>query len=137
MFFLFQSANIFSQENRLNENGKLSAVGIYKEEKNTESKFETKNCIKPVLNLKKVGKIASKIKFKNGKNEGMVYWYYEDGSLVGKSFYKKRKKEGEWISYKEDGTIDQKAIKKQFLKMAIQQIKNSLWKITKRILRKK
>ena len=43
--------------------------------------------------------------FKNGKREGKVVAYYDNGQLEYKGEYKNGEKEGEWVWYNKDGTL--------------------------------
>ena len=44
--------------------------------------------------------------YKNGKLEGALVRYYEDGQLSFKGNYKNGKKEGAFVSYNQDETVD-------------------------------
>ena len=56
------------------------------------------------------GKVTGLYKgnYKNGKEEGVWTYYYDNGQLLIKSNYENGKKEGEWISYHENGQLSYK-----------------------------
>ena len=44
--------------------------------------------------------------FKNGKQDGLWFSYYDNGQLMFKGKYKNGKREGRWVYYYRDGTVD-------------------------------
>ena len=50
---------------------------------------------------------SQKGKLKDGKKEGPLVSYHENGQLNSKVTYKKGKEEGPWVWYNEDGTVNE------------------------------
>ena len=51
------------------------------------------------------GQLERKVNYKEGKQDGLVEWYYENGQLEGKGNYKDEKKDGLWKVYHENGQV--------------------------------
>ena len=123
-FILTQTKGLKNDSTKVDENGykkEYFSNGVTTIEVWRDSSNRITAWIKQVSNIKvevaevypNTGQIRGKVPHLDGKIEGEVKYYYEDGRIKSKGLFKNSIKEGEWKNYDENGKLISKTLYKK------------------------